>query len=69
MDNEKKRIYHNIICDAWELMKDNLDKVYYEEMAERVKKLDEKYRHTSEFEFAKTIIVGVMNELARLHGF
>lgn len=67
MKEEQKRIYHTIICEAWELMKDHLDKVRYEELAESVHKLSLKYEHTPEFDFAKTIVLGVIDELDRLH--
>lgn len=67
MDNEQKRIYHNIICEAWELMKAHLDKVTYEELAEGVHKLSKKYEGTKEFDFASAMVVGVMEELDRLH--
>ena len=67
MNNEQKRIYHNIICEAWELMKDHLDKVRYEELAEQVHKLSLKYEGTPEYQFASAIVIGVMEELDRLH--
>lgn len=68
MTDEKRRKYHTIICEAWELLKLNLDKIYYEEFVEDVHKLSQKYEGTAEFQFASDIICACMAELDRIHG-
>ena len=68
MDNEQKKIYHGIICDAWDMMKEHLDKVTYDDLVLQVHKLSEKYAGQREYTFASAVVVAVMEELDRLHG-
>lgn len=68
MTDEQKRKYHTIICEAWELMKPSLDKIYYEEFVAEVHKLSLKYEGKPEFQFASDIICACMAELDRIHG-
>lgn len=67
MKDEQKKVYHTIICEAWELMKEHLDKVTYDDLVKEVHGLSEKYTGRPEYTFAKDVVVAVMEELDRLH--
>ena len=67
MSEEQKKIYHTIMCEAWELLKPNLDKVYYEELTQEVHKLSLKYENTPQFRFASDVVCAVLEEINRQH--
>ena len=68
MEEERRKIYHGIICDAWDLMKEHLDKIDCDDRTLQVHRLSEKYAGQREFTFASAVVVAVMEELDRLHG-
>ena len=65
---DRKKQYYEVIKDAWELMKKNLDVVDYDSIAVEVHELDKKYKNNPEYTFANDVIVAVMEEITRIHG-
>ena len=65
---DRKHKYHEIITDAWALMKDHIDQADFDKMYLQVRDLDQKYKNTEYFDFAQVVIVGVMSEINRIHG-
>lgn len=63
-----KKKYHEIVTDAWGLMKEHLDGADFDKEYEQVLALSEKYKGTPEYDFATDIITSVMTEINRLYG-
>lgn len=65
---DRKKQYYEVITDAWNLLKQNIDQVDYDRIAAEVHELDGKYHGTPEYTFANDVIVAVMEEITRIHG-
>lgn len=63
-----KKMYHEIVTDAWNLLKDHMDGADFEKEYQQIKDLEKKYKDKPEFDFAKDMIVSVMTEINRLYG-
>lgn len=66
MTEQTKHKYHTIICEAWDLFKQNMETRNDDLTVARMQELSKKYKDTNEYAFAADLFIAVTQEITRL---
>lgn len=64
---ERKKLYYQIITEAWQLLKSNMESCDWDKMLAVFDDWSKKYTGTCAEEYARQILFNTVEELRRIH--